>query len=119
MFAPPPRAALVAAILMAVIAFYDAHTSEQLSLWPLYIAPVSLLSWRYGFFEGGISALLSGALLAFSAIFSGHPYSSSTFFFIATMSQIVALVVIAWFAARLCAVESTLQKLLVRLTEPR
>lgn len=108
-------AALTGAFLIAAIAFNDAFTSPQLSLWPLYIGPVVLVSWRCGFLEGAVSAAAAGALIMLASIFSGHPYSNNYFFLFATLSEMAALLTIAWFAARLSTVESLLEKLLLKL----
>jgi hypothetical protein len=102
----------IAATYMAVVAYCDAHTIDQISLWPLYIAPVILVSWTFGFVVGVVFAWSACALLVLSTIFSGHPYSGLIFFLLATLCQTAALVTIAWFTARLAAVQSALKKLL-------
>ncbi len=100
-----------AAAAMAIIAFIDAQTS-QISLWPLYMAPVIALSWSGGFLAGGIGAASAGALLLVSGSLGGHPYSHDYFFALATASHIATLFVIAWGASRIAAMESILKKLL-------
>jgi hypothetical protein len=102
----------IAVTYMAVVAYCDAHTIDQISLWPFYIAPVIFVSKKLGFVEGAVFACAACALLVLSAIFSGHPYSSLSFFLLATLCQTGALLTIAWFTARLAAVQSVLQKLL-------
>jgi hypothetical protein len=88
---------------MTMIALVDAQTG-QISLWPLYLAPVIFVSWVSGFVVGAFAACLAGALLVTAAAFSGHPYANNYFFALATISQVVALVVVAWLADRAAAV---------------
>ncbi len=88
---------------MAMIALVDAQTGE-ISLWPLYLVPVIFVSWVSGFAVGAFAACLAGALLVAAAAFGGHPYANSYFFALATISQVVALVVVAWLADRAVAV---------------
>jgi hypothetical protein len=103
---------LLAVLSMAVIAYCDANTDEQISLWPLYVIPVCLVSSRFGFPEGAVAACVAGLLLLIAARFSGHPYSGHLYFLFATLGQVVALIVVAWYAARLAAAESILKKIL-------
>ena len=58
-----PEKAAVALAVMAMIALVDAQAS-QISLWPLYLAPVIFLSWISGFAIGALAACLAGILLA-------------------------------------------------------
>ncbi len=91
-------------VVMAVIALADAQT--QVSLWPLYLAPIIYLSWLSGFALGAITACLAGVLLVLAVVFSGHPYSHNFFFVVATLSHIVAFLVVAWLANRAAAAQS-------------
>ena len=102
----------VAAGSMGLIALLDANTSSQVSLWPLYIAPVVLVSWEIGLLEGAVCACAATVLLMVSSMFSGHPYASQWAFLFATTSQMTGLVTIAWLSARLSATRSLLKKLL-------
>ncbi|HEY1288517.1 MAG TPA: hypothetical protein VGF58_09365 [Burkholderiales bacterium] len=95
------KAALVL-VAMASIALVDAQIG-QISLWPLYLAPVIFLSWIGGFAIGALTACLAGVLLVTAVQFSGHPYANNYFFALATMSHVVALVVVAWLASRAAA----------------
>ncbi len=95
---------------MLFIAYCDARTGNQISLWPLYVLPVCFVSWRFGFVEGAACAGGAAALLMVSAIFSGHPYSNGLYFLFATFSQLAALITIAWFASKLSAARSSLKK---------
>jgi len=115
-----PRICLAVAVAaMAIIAYCDAHTNDQISLWFLYIGPVSLVSWKFDFFEGFFCACAAGVLLAVSAIFSGHPYSTNSFFLLATLCHTGALLTIAWYAARLAAIQSILKKIVQPLSYSR
>jgi hypothetical protein len=98
----PPEKAAVALAAMAMIALVDAQTG-QISLWPLYLAPVVFLSWVSGFAIGALAAFLAGALLVTAVVHSGHPYANYYFFALATMSHVVALLVVAWLANRAAA----------------
>ncbi len=112
-----PKGALAAsAALMLVIAYNDAIVPAQVSLWPLYILPVGLVSWRCGFLEGGLCAASAGLLLLVSARFGGHPYTDTGFLLFATAGHVAALLVIAWCMSRLAATESLLLKLLSKLS---
>jgi hypothetical protein len=95
----PVEKLAVAVAGMAMIALVDAQTG-QISLWPLYLGPVIFVSWVSGFAAGAFAAGLAGALLVIAAVFSGHPYANNYFFALATISQVVALVVVAWLADR-------------------
>ena len=98
----PPEKAAIALAAMAMIALVDAQTG-QISLWPLYLAPVIFLSWVSGFAIGALTACLAGALLVTAVLHSGHPYENNYFFALATISHIVALLVVAWLANRAAA----------------
>ena len=108
----PRRAAVLAILSMLVIAVCDAQTSNEVSLWPLYVLPVSLVGWRFSFVEGGACAACAAALLMISAFFSGHPYANNLYFILATFSHFFVLALIAWYASRLAASEALLKKLL-------
>lgn len=97
---------------MLAIAVCDAMTSSEVSLWPLYVLPVVLVSRRFSFVEGGACAASAAALLMISAFFSGHPYENNLYFVLATFSHFVVLAVIAWLASRLAASQSLLKKIL-------
>ena len=103
---------MTAIAAMLLIAYADAHTTHEVSLWPLYIGPVVAISWQCGFVHGVLSALGCAGLLMVSASFSGHPYSSTWLFGFATLCQLAALLTIAWLAARLASTESLLLKLM-------
>ena len=94
----PAEKVAVGLAVMAMIALVDAQT--QISLWPLYLGPVIFLSWMSTFAIGALAACLAGGLLVTAVIFSGHPYSQDYFFALATLSHILALVVVAWLANR-------------------
>lgn len=85
-------------IVMAAIALADSQT--KVSLWPLYLAPIIYLSWLSGLTLGVITAVLAGVLLVVAVVFSGHPYSDNVFFAFATLSHVVAFLVVAWLANR-------------------
>ena len=85
-------------VVMAAIALADSQT--KFSLWPLYLAPITYLSWLSGFTQGAISACLAGLLLALAVVFSGHPYSENFFFVYSTLSHVAAFLVVAWLANR-------------------
>jgi len=95
----PPEKAAVALAAMAMIALVDPQTG-QISLWPLYLIPVIFLSWVSGFAIGALAACLAGALLVTAVAHSGHPYANNYFFALATISHVVALLVVAWLANR-------------------
>ena len=98
----PPEKAAVALAAMAMIALVDSQTG-QISLWPLYLVPVIFLSWVGGFAIGALAACLAGALLVTAVAHSGHPYANNYFFALATISHVVALLVVAWLANRAAA----------------
>jgi Na+/H+ antiporter NhaD/arsenite permease-like protein len=93
-----------ALVVMAVIALADSQT--RVSLWPLYLGPIIYLSWLSGFTLGAITACLAGVLLVAAVVFSGHPYSDNFFFVVATLSHIMAFLVVAWLANRAAAAQS-------------
>ena len=109
---PRQYAAPAAAAVMAIIGYYDAHTSYEMSLWAFYIAPVALIAWRFGFAAGCACATASVGLLMLAAYYTGHPYSTAAYFAFALAGQFTAYVVIAWYAVRLAVVQSILEKLL-------
>jgi Na+/H+ antiporter NhaD/arsenite permease-like protein len=92
-------------IVMAAIALADSQT--KVSLWPLYLAPIIYLSWLSGFTLGTITSFLAGVLLVTAVVFSGHPYSDNFFFALATLSHVVAFLVVAWLANRAAVARST------------
>jgi len=104
----PEKAALTLAV-MAMIALVDAQTS-QISLWALYLAPVIFLSWISGFAIGALAACLAGVLLVSAVLHVGHPYANNYFFALATISHVVALIVVAWLASRAAAANGKRQR---------
>ncbi len=102
----------LAIAMMAIVAYYDAKTSNQVSLWAFYIPPVVLISWRFEFLEGAVAACMAGVLIMISSVFSGFPYATSWGFLFATLCKVSALVTLAWFASRLAATQSLLEKVL-------
>ena len=104
--------AAVAILSMLVIAVCDAKTNNEVSLWQLYVLPVTLVSQRFSFVEGGACAACAGALLMISAFFSGHPYANNLYFVLATVSHFLVLALIAWYASRLAASQALLKKIL-------
>jgi hypothetical protein len=97
---------------MVAIAYYDACTTNEISLWALYIGPVALISRRFDFLVGSAAAFFALFLLVIASAFSGHPYTGFGYFLFAAVWQLGVLVLVAWYAARLAALQSTLHKLL-------
>lgn len=103
---------LSVAVMMLVLLGIDVSCGPEISPWVAYVVPVAFASRHCGFSMGAIYAVLAGALLCVGARHSGHPYSSDGYFLLAVLSQVLALIVVAWLTARLSSLEQMLCKVL-------
>ncbi len=98
--------AIVAGVLFVCLAVLDATTSTQLNLFPLYLAPVLLVTWYAGPAWGTFLALASMATSVATGIWVGHHYSSDFYFYIDLAGRLLSFLVFLWvvtIAARLKA----------------
>ncbi len=87
---------LAAFILMVGIAVYDFWAGREISLWVLYVVPIAVVSWHKGVKSGVAVSALAVVFLSVVGALTGHPYSSDLYFYIATLSQAVAYLVIVF-----------------------
>lgn len=63
-------------LLTLLVKMIDVWSGKQINLWVLYCIPISMATWNLGIRAGLVFALLSTMLLAVSAIYWGHIYST-------------------------------------------
>ena len=98
-------------VLMLALFAVDASIGPELSPWVAYAVPVVVAGRYCGLSTAAMYAVLAGGLLCVAARHSGHPYSSDVYFLLAAASQTLALLVMAWLAARLSSLEQALRAL--------
>jgi hypothetical protein len=92
---------VTAACFLALIAEIDWLTSYEVSLHPLYLLLVMLVTWRCGWKWGLAFAAAAFVNQIGIGLVAGYPYSRPLYFALATLEKLFSSLVVIWLLTRL------------------
>jgi diguanylate cyclase (GGDEF)-like protein len=102
---PPPgpagRTLGLAAAILAAAGLVDWATGIELNVFPLYFAPVALVSWRLGRGPGLATAGASAAVWLGADLLGGHAGEGTGIAVVNALIEALAFAVVAWLVSRI------------------
>ena len=93
--------------LITAIALLDAWVGKEITLWGLYLLPVSITAWKLGASQGVCLAILASMLSWGVGCHFGNPFSDEAYFLLATLWRTSSMILVAWLVGRLRTKEIT------------
>lgn len=89
----------VFALLSLPIAALDMLAGPQICPWGLYLLPVVLVGWLFGWRQALTLAFIASALILASAVVSGHPFDTWWEFALSLANRLASLVTAGYLAS--------------------
>jgi len=95
------RSIAISAPLLVVVGAADYLNGYEISLAPLYLVPILLVTWKADMAWGITFVLASSAVPFLTGIFAGHPYSRPLYFYLDVGNWLISFLAITIITSRL------------------